>query len=355
MIREKEKRDLNNLKADYYNSFFSHIYVEKSVADMPDTVRILNKFPQSHIIYIDHYKDVFCRSRQSSVLQHRTQNLIIAKKENNLVYAGAPVCQSFGNEHFYYTSCMMNCVFDCEYCYLKGMYPSGNLVVFVNLEDYFEELDRLLSVQSMYVCVSYDADLLALEEWMGYAREWVDYAAKNANLKLEIRTKSARKKMWDDLPVLSNVVYAFTVSPQKMIVASERNTPSAEARIACAAEGIRRGFPVRFCFDPILYLPGWKVLYQELFVQIDEVFAGADCSWGQLDAVSVGGFRISKDYMKKIRRVEKDSPIVQFPYVNVGGVYQYPPKLLAKMENCILQELEKRMLAERIYRDSESM
>ena len=59
MIREKEKRDLNNLKADYYNSFFSHIYVEKSVADMPDTVRILNKFPQSHIIYIDHYKDVF--------------------------------------------------------------------------------------------------------------------------------------------------------------------------------------------------------------------------------------------------------------------------------------------------------
>ena len=130
MIREKEKRDLNNLKADYYNSFFSHIYVEKSVADMPDTVRILNKFPQSHIIYIDHYKDVFCRSRQSSVLQHRTQNLIIAKKENNLVYAGAPVCQSFGNEHFYYTSCMMNCVFDCEYCYLKGMYPSGNVVLF---------------------------------------------------------------------------------------------------------------------------------------------------------------------------------------------------------------------------------
>ena len=52
MIREKEKRDLNNLKADYYNSFFSHIYVEKSVADIPDTVRILNKFPQSHIIYI---------------------------------------------------------------------------------------------------------------------------------------------------------------------------------------------------------------------------------------------------------------------------------------------------------------
>ena len=27
---------------------------------------------------------------------------------------GAPVCQSFGNENFYYCSCMMNCIFDCE-------------------------------------------------------------------------------------------------------------------------------------------------------------------------------------------------------------------------------------------------
>ena len=344
-----------NCKASGYNHAFSHIYVERGVRDHARTKQILSRFPEAQIIEITHYKDVFTRRGQQYEAQHRSQSLILAAKREHFFYEGAKPCQNFGNDNFFYCSTMMNCIYDCSYCYLKGMYPSGNLVVFVNLEDYFEELDRLLSVQSMYVCVSYDADLLALEEWMGYAREWVDYAAKNANLKLEIRTKSARKKMWDDLPVLSNVVYAFTVSPQKMIVASERNTPSAEARIACAAEGIRRGFPVRFCFDPILYLPGWKVLYQELFVQIDEVFAGADCSWGQLDAVSVGGFRISKDYMKKIRRVEKDSLIVQFPYVNVGGVYQYPPKLLAKMENCILQELEKRMLAERIYRDSESM
>lgn len=35
---------------------------------------------------------------------------------------------------------MMNCIFDCEYCYLKGMYPSGNLVVFVNLEDILRSL-----------------------------------------------------------------------------------------------------------------------------------------------------------------------------------------------------------------------
>lgn len=34
----------------------------------------------------------------------RAQNLILAAKHGELLYPGAPVCQNFGNEHFYYTS-----------------------------------------------------------------------------------------------------------------------------------------------------------------------------------------------------------------------------------------------------------
>lgn len=332
-----------------YNHAFSHIYVEQEVRKHPRTKQILSRFPDAQVIEIAHYKDVFNRRRQQYEAQHRSQSLILAAKTDHFFYEGAKPCQNFGYDNFYYCSTMMNCIYDCSYCYLKGMYPSGNLVVFVNLEDYFAELDVLLQKQSMYVCVSYDADLLALESWVGYASAWAEYAGKHPNLKIEIRTKSARQAMWDELPLLSNVVYAFTVSPQKMIAASEKNTPSARARIECAAEGIRRGFLVRLCFDPMLYLPGWEVLYTELFTQIDEAFESRNCNWKMLDAVSVGGFRISKEYMKKIRRVEKESPVVQFPYVNVGGVYQYPLELLARMEGCVMRELVKRMPSERIF------
>lgn len=341
-------------KTSGYNNAFSHIYVEQGVREHARTKQILSHFPQAQVVGIAHYKDVFNRRGQQYEAQHRSQSLILAAKTDHFFYEGAKPCQNFGNSNFYYCSTMMNCIYDCSYCYLKGMYPSGNLVVFVNLEDYFARLDALLETQSMYVCVSYDADLLALEAWMGYAYAWAEYAAKHSGLKLEIRTKSARKGMWEELPVLPNVVYAFTVSPQQLIAASEHNTPSEQARIDCAVEGIRRGFPVRFCLDPILYLPGWENLYRELFIHMDQAFAKAHCSWEQLDAVSVGGFRISKEYMKKIRRVEPDSPIVQFPYVNVEGVYQYPPELLDKMENYVLSELHKRMPPERVYRDVEA-
>ena len=148
-----------NFYENYFNPFFSHIYVERSVRNHVRTQAILAKFPSAKVIDINHYKDVFCRSRQSCQLQHRTQKLILAARQGTLLYEGAPVCQSFDNPYFYYTSCVMNCIFDCEYCYLKGMYPSANIVVFVNLEDIFAEVAQKLENHSLYLCVSHDTDL----------------------------------------------------------------------------------------------------------------------------------------------------------------------------------------------------
>lgn len=340
-----------NSRQDYENPPFTHIYVEKRVQTHPRTREILTHFPNAQIVAIDHYKDVFNRRGQDAPLQHRFQSLILARKEDHFFYEGAPVCQDFGNTNFYYCSTMMNCLFDCSYCYLKGMYPSGHMVIFMNLEDYFSELDAFLAHKSMYLCVSYDADLLAMEPLVGYAKLWSDYATLHENLKLEIRTKSARLATWEELPCLSNVIYAFTLSPQKMIDACERGTPSAKARIACALAGLEKEFPVRLCFDPMLYLPTWREDYGELLSELDAAFAGHDLTMQQLTDVSVGTFRISQDYMKKLRRALPTASAVQFPYVNVGGVYQYPPRLLKEMEEYLIEELAKRIDKEKIYHE----
>lgn len=63
--------------------------------------------------------------------------------------------------------------------------------------------------------------------------------------------------------------------------------------------------------------------------------------WEKLVDVSVGTFRISQEYMKKLRRVEPFAPAVQYPYVNCNGVYQYPPELLKKMESFMITELHR--------------
>lgn len=336
---------MKNLSKDYFNPFFSHIYIEKSIRNHPRTQKILAQFPSAKVIEIDHYKDIFCRSRQSSPLQHGSQKLILAARQGTLLYEGAPVCQSFGHQYFYYVSCVMNCIYDCEYCYLKGMYPSANIVVFVNLEDYFAEIEQVLKNHPLYLCVSYDTDLLALEQMIGYVREWCAFAAEHDNLTIEIRTKSANKSFVRGMISNSRVIYAFTISPQAVIDAYEHHTASLGERLSCAALLIQEGCPVRLCFDPMIYVPCWEQHYEKMLEQVYQRIAIEKI----VDA-SVGTFRISQDYLKNIRKQEPESAVIWFPFQKEDGYCHYPNALMEQMELFLTKRLEEKIPREKIFR-----
>lgn len=340
---------MKNLRKDYYNPFFSHIYVEKAVRFHPRAERILRKFPAAKIILIDHYKDVFCRRGQDYVLQQRSQNLILGAKQGQLLYEGAPVCQNFGNENFYYASCVMNCIYDCEYCYLKGMYPSGNIVVFVNLEDIFEEVRARLTEHAIYLCISYDTDLMAMEQITGYTEEWIAFARTQSDgtnrLQIEIRTKSADSRFFQTHAPVPGIIYAITLSPQAVIDAWEHRTPSLRQRLASAREAITQGFAVRLCFDPMLYCKDWEQHYGEMLRQVS-----AEIDLERITDVSVGTFRVSQDYLKKMRKNQPRSAVVQFPYQNDNGVYHYSPDLTARMEEFLVDNLKQKLPVNKIFR-----
>ncbi|NSW91737.1 MAG: hypothetical protein HPY74_13895 [Firmicutes bacterium] len=214
---------LQKLNKNLFNPCFSHIYIEKKALNHPNTKKILEHFREAEIIEINHYKDVFSRSNQNYSLHKNSLKLILAVKKEKLIYNGAQVCEDFGNIHFYYTSTMMNCIYDCEYCYLQGMYTTANIVIFVNIEDFFSEVENLLREHSVYLCISYDTDILAFENVIGYGRKWIDFAKKHENLKIEIRTKSANFKAIEDIDAQENVILAWTLSPDKVYVAMLNN------------------------------------------------------------------------------------------------------------------------------------
>ncbi len=334
-----------NLKEGLYELPFSHIYVEKEVWRYPRTKRILDRFPNSEKVEIDHYKDVFCRKKQNVALQNKVPNMILASRSSHMIYKGANVCQNFGNEHFYYTTCVMNCIYDCEYCYLKGMYPSGNLVIFVDLEDIFTELERILERHRIYLCISYDTDLMALEDLTGFVEEWILFASRHDDLMIEVRTKCGRTDLWDRFMPEKNVIFAFTLSPEGVREKYEHRTSSLKDRIICAEKAIEKGFMVRLCFDPIIYCPDWEQQYLEM---LDLVGKGIDMS--KITDVSVGSFRISQEYLKNLRRQMIDSAVVQFPFENEAGVCHYPKKLMEEMEKSVVSGLEKWMPQEKIFR-----
>ena len=316
---------------------FTHVYVEERAREYPLTSEILSKLSGANVIPIKHYKDVFDRKRQNAVLQREHKALIIAVRDGNRIFKGAPVCQSFGNKNFYYASSMMNCPFDCEYCYLKGMYPSSNMVVFVNLEDYRADVEEKLREGPMYVCASYDTDLLAMNGLTGHADFWKELALAHDDLLVELRTKAAVEIKEN----ISNVIYAFTLSPDEVVSRYERFTAPVKARISAAATAIENGAKVRLCFDPIIKIPDWESAYKRL---VAETAAAIDFS--KLTDVSVGTFRISADYLTKMRKAYPGSELAWYPYVVKEGVAQYEPET-----DCGMQEFVCGLIGEHIGRE----
>jgi len=319
---------------------FTHIYVEERAEKYSLTGEILGRLKDANVIRIRHYKDVFDRKRQDPELQKEHQALIIAVRDGNRIFEGAPVCQSFGQKNFYYASSMMNCPFDCEYCYLKGMYPSSNMVVFVNLGDYRNDVEDKLKDGPMYVCASYDTDLIAMNGLTGHADFWTGMAKTHDDLLVELRTKAA--------PVIreniSNVIYAFTLSPQEVAEKYEHNTAAADARIRAASSAIENGAKVRLCFDPVIRTGNWMKDYGELISK-----AAEEIDFSRLTDVSVGTFRISSEYLSKMRKAYPDSEIAWYPYTVCGGVAQYEPDIDRQMQEYVCDLLEKHIGREKIF------
>lgn len=335
---------LISLDKSLFNPAFSHIYIEKQALDYPNTKKILEHFSKAEIILINHYKDIFSRSHQNYSLQNKSPNLILAVKKDNLIYEGAKVCEDFGNNNFYYTSTMMNCIYDCEYCYLQGMYTSANIVVFVNIEDIFNEVLKLLNKHSVYLCISYDTDILAFENIIGYGRKWIEFAKEHDNLKIELRTKSANFKAIEDIASKDNIILAWTLSPDKVIREYENRTPSLKDRLLSIKQAINKGWKVRLCFDPMLYIKDWEKSYSDLIettikeIPIEKIYD-----------ISIGTFRVSKDYLKKMRKQRFDSIILNYPYETADGVCSYDSNLTESMFNYIYELIKKYVPEEKIY------
>lgn len=326
---------------------FTYIYIEKCARNHPKTEHILSHLSriwgqddlQKHIIPINNYRDIFYTKKDDN-----KRSLILSAGNDKCVFPGSPVCQDFDERYFYYASSAKNCLFNCEYCYLKGMYPSSDLVINVNIQSVFDEVKKLLDDHPVYLCISYDSDLLALETLTGSIQDWMEFAATESDLRVECRTKCARTDLWDDLTPDEDFIFAFTLSPQEIIDKYEHRTASLEARIHSVQTAMACGHPVRLCFDPMIYDRDWKQYYDKMLDTLSD-----SIDWDKIRDISIGSFRISSTYLKRMRSLMPDSTVVQFPFDLKGGVYQYPDYLKDEMMSFMLNRLTDFIPKDKIY------
>jgi spore photoproduct lyase len=322
---------------------FSHIYLEDAVAGHPRAGRILDRFPGSTVIPVDDYQNVFGRGRQDFWRQKAGPKLILARKKENLIYPGNDFLQGNASPNFCYNAPVLNCPYDCHYCYLQGMYGSANIVAFVNQEDYFAAAEafhqaRPDPARETRLAISYDTDLLALEGILGYVREWVEWSRGREGLHLEIRTKSSGKRFFREIEPSPLARFAWTLSPETVARRYEAGAPPLEARIEAMREAASRGWRLALCLDPVIRIPDWERTYTAFTDRL-----ARELPWAAIDRVEIGVFRVGGQHFKRMRR-RPGTDLLHYPYEHANNAVSYKETAREEMMH-LLQERIRRIIS----------
>lgn len=320
------------------------LYIESAVERHPRTQTIRARFPKARTVFCERFGEVFNPKAQNFRLQKQRPALILAEKFQKFVLP-APAGYGIGGRRNYYFSHMLNCLYDCRYCFLQGMYQSANYVLFVNYEDFQARIREICAEtpeDDAYFFSGYDCDSLAFEPVTGFAEQFLPLFADLPNAWLELRTKSTQIRTLLNRQPVARCVVAFSLAPDAVAGKVEAKAPPVAKRIEAAAKLQRQGWPIGLRFDPVIYQHDYRQIYRELF---DQVFAAVDAS--KLHSASLGVFRLPEQYFKKIHKLYPDEKLFASPFQTAAGMVSYRADLeQAMMADC------SRMLLEYIPQES---
>jgi len=283
------------------------IYVEKEIEEHPRTRSILTRFKGRREILVERYGEVFNKRSQNFRLQKRNPSLIIAKKHTGHILS-TPQGFGIGGAKNFYFSHMINCVYDCRYCFLQGMYASANYVLFINYEDFISEINNLIfkhPEDKLTFFSGYDCDSLALEPITGFASFIVPSFKEYSSAEIEFRTKSTQIEFLLSIEPVSNCIIAYSLMPEIESRALDHKTPSIEKRINAIKRLAAHGWKIGLRFDPLIYGQDWEKRYQELF---DTLFSSIPR--GSIHSISYGSLRFPKEMFKAVHKLYPEEKLL---------------------------------------------
>ena len=322
------------------------VYVEDGVRDQSRTQAILARFPRATRIACRRYTEIFNPSAQSFRLQKRRPALILAEKRGNLVLE-TPVGYGIGGHRNYYFSHMLNCVYDCRYCFLQGMVRSAHYVLFVNYDDFQRQILETLRRdpdEPTYFFAGYDCDSLALESITGFVREFLPVFRRRPQAILELRTKSVQIRELLRQRPLPNCVVAYSLAPTGVAEALEHGAPSLDRRVKALVKLGKRGWKLGLRFDPLIFHDGYQHSYRELFATVFQRLPRQ-----AVHSVTLGALRFPQTIFKRLVDQYPEEPLLARKLNRRQRMVSYPEELEAEMMSFCRHRLQDLVPSEKIF------
>ena len=243
------------------------IYIEKQAKNYSQTKKILEKYKNAKVIFIDNYKNIFDKNYKNL----DTKKALIIAKLNSKSVSRAP-CWYWHSESSYFFKTWLNCVFDCSYCYLKWAFKNDNIVLFVNYDDIKNEIEEKIFElrkelpDAVHWFYSWDySDIVWIDNLSNFIENFVPFFEKFwDDVMMEIRTKSSNVKPFLDLWFIpKNTEISFSLNPEILVKKYEKWASSLEKRIEAINILLEKWFKVWLRFLPILPVKNWEEVYSE--------------------------------------------------------------------------------------------
>ncbi len=322
------------------------IYIETALQQHPRALQVMQRYSTARVIPCEHYAEVFNPSAQNFRLQKLKPALIIAEKHNKYVLP-APAAYGIGMHHNYYFSHMLNCLYDCRYCFLQGMFASANYVWFVNYENFKQAIQQTTEQhqnEPVGFYSGYDCDSLVLESITGFAEYFLDVFRQLPTAWLELRTKSPYTKVLTQQQPFKNCVVAYSFTPDPINQAIEYKVPPNQARINSMKKIQQHGWSIGLRFDPLIYCDNYQTLYSQLF---EQVFSSIDVD--RVHSVSLGPFRLPDRYMRKLKKLYPQEKLLAATFPVKQGMASYAADIETEMMDYCTQELAKHIPQEKLF------
>lgn len=257
------------------------IYVEKNVKNLLITDQILEKYPNSDILYINHYKNIFDKK---FVKKSSEKILILASSPKNIFQPSIERDYHYQSKS-YFVRTGLNCIFGCTYCYLQSIFKNDFVVLFLDYESQKQKWsEQIKSIRADYewklvFYVSNYNDLQGYNFLSNWNENMLDFLDSFENIHIESRTKTI---LVDDLLSRNppkNFELSFSLSPETIVKKFEIWTPSLEKRLITINKLLQKNYKIWLRFMPLLPYQDYKNIYEDFLkflvqkIDVEEIYS----------------------------------------------------------------------------------
>ncbi|MGA1863690.1 MAG: SPL family radical SAM protein [bacterium] len=319
------------------------LIIEEGIRDYRITNNVLNRMPEAYPEYME--------PDEIKQLEADCRTLVLTRNKGKFLKP-CPGTKEYLCCQYRFLNVGLNCPIECTYCILQVYLNTSALVIFVNHEDMFTELESEIRQDSSLIRIGTGelTDSLALDPLTGLNPLLIDFFSRQRQGFLELKTKSDHIEHLLELDHHGQTIISWSLNPQLIIDEEEGLAAPLEARVKAAKKCQERGYKIGFHFDPIILYKGWETEYESV---IDMLFS--EISPGSITWISLGCFRFIPPLKKIIRKKYPKSPIIYDEFIpGMDKKMRYPQPVRIKIYSALSRWIRKRAPEAFIYLCMES-